>query len=369
MDVLIRFPWLAALPALVLVVLHLRRANRASVTAAVLWLAYGGYEWFAVPPEANIRVDLVLIYPALFLITGLALLLATVREIAARTARQPEESAGATVSDLVAATTDGAPPASPQPSAPDSPPALPAPPPSPVPPVSPPPAGGSPLRVALSSAMASPLASRVIVTGEVDEAGQFEIDVAPESTDVVVPAVLGVCGIWLVLVCCIGVYGFAWPLFAPALLAAIALVVGVSGRRRLVFRHDHVAVDIAFGKLRMMLAGARPGAIDEITVGARGVDLDARHGPEHIGDRLPSQQIDALATVINAWRDAATAQADAAVSLNDAATVTVSSAAVLTRMRAHALAGRVDVEWHYHHSVSTMLACVIVSFVLALFVP
>lgn len=55
----------------------LRRAPKANVlfVPAALWLAYAGWEWLVVTqsPEANIRVDLMLIWPVLALVTAWAL--------------------------------------------------------------------------------------------------------------------------------------------------------------------------------------------------------------------------------------------------------------------------------------------------------
>jgi len=55
----------------------LRDAPKANVlwVSALLWLAYAGWEWLVVTrtPDANIRVDLLLIWPVLGLATAWAL--------------------------------------------------------------------------------------------------------------------------------------------------------------------------------------------------------------------------------------------------------------------------------------------------------
>ncbi len=52
-----------------------RPPSRWLLAAAVAWLAYAAWEWsiLVYTPEANIRVDLILIYPALAAITLWAL--------------------------------------------------------------------------------------------------------------------------------------------------------------------------------------------------------------------------------------------------------------------------------------------------------
>ena len=70
-TLLIDHPWLSLIPAVLLLGLWAVRRSRMSLVAAVLWLAYPGWE-FAVKetsPDANIRVDLLLIYPLLTIAT------------------------------------------------------------------------------------------------------------------------------------------------------------------------------------------------------------------------------------------------------------------------------------------------------------
>lgn len=89
-------PLRIAAVAAVLLLLHaaLRRwgaatgpASRWPLAAAVAWLAYAAWEWMVLvrTPEANIRVDLLVIYPALAAITLWALLRAIRQASAVRT--------------------------------------------------------------------------------------------------------------------------------------------------------------------------------------------------------------------------------------------------------------------------------------------
>jgi hypothetical protein len=70
-TVLIAHPWLALLPAALLAALWWRSRARTTFVAAALWIAYLGWE-IAVSEDrtdANIRIDLLLIYPLLFIVT------------------------------------------------------------------------------------------------------------------------------------------------------------------------------------------------------------------------------------------------------------------------------------------------------------
>lgn len=71
MDLLIRHPWLALVPALVLFGLWWRSRSRWALAGAVLWLAYLCWEYVvqAGSEEADIRVDLLLLYPILVAVT------------------------------------------------------------------------------------------------------------------------------------------------------------------------------------------------------------------------------------------------------------------------------------------------------------
>jgi hypothetical protein len=78
----VRHPSLARLIAIVFVAafadrwLGRTRPTAASVgpaAAARVWCAYGVYDW-RIPPDMNIRVDLLLIAPVLWFVSGLGLL-------------------------------------------------------------------------------------------------------------------------------------------------------------------------------------------------------------------------------------------------------------------------------------------------------
>lgn len=66
MGVLIAHPWLAVLAGTALLALWWWSRSRWVAAAAVGWLAYAGWELLVTEgPDANIRIDLLLIYPVL----------------------------------------------------------------------------------------------------------------------------------------------------------------------------------------------------------------------------------------------------------------------------------------------------------------
>jgi hypothetical protein len=74
MAVLIEAPLLAALPALLLLGVHLWSRRRLALVAALAWLAYVPYELgmkyrILCSGECNIRVDLLILYPGLALLS------------------------------------------------------------------------------------------------------------------------------------------------------------------------------------------------------------------------------------------------------------------------------------------------------------
>lgn len=88
MGILISWPWLALIPAAGFFLLHRFSPHRLVTTTALLWLCYGLYEYgmyrrWLCSGECNIRVDLLLIYPALIALS-LAAAFAAVRAIARR---------------------------------------------------------------------------------------------------------------------------------------------------------------------------------------------------------------------------------------------------------------------------------------------
>ncbi|WMY74603.1 hypothetical protein RHD99_01045 [Buttiauxella selenatireducens] len=73
MDLLIRFPWIAFVAALLFFVLWRLHPKRSSMVAALAWLIYGIYEFtifFRLTcDDTCIRVDLLVLYPLLLLIS------------------------------------------------------------------------------------------------------------------------------------------------------------------------------------------------------------------------------------------------------------------------------------------------------------
>lgn len=69
-TILIGCPWLALLPAGLLLALWALSASRVVLVTALLWVAYLAWELFVTEgPDANIRLDLLLIYPVLLVLT------------------------------------------------------------------------------------------------------------------------------------------------------------------------------------------------------------------------------------------------------------------------------------------------------------
>jgi hypothetical protein len=79
MAIFIDFPWLAAIPGLVLIGLARWRRSRVAAVAGGMWLLYAGYEtgmklrWLC-SGDCNIRIDLLVIYPVLVVLSLLGLL-------------------------------------------------------------------------------------------------------------------------------------------------------------------------------------------------------------------------------------------------------------------------------------------------------
>jgi uncharacterized membrane protein len=73
-STLIDYPWLALLGAAALAIVWRSTRSRIALVAAILWFVYAGWE-IAVSeerPDANIRIDLLVIYPVLAVLTVLA---------------------------------------------------------------------------------------------------------------------------------------------------------------------------------------------------------------------------------------------------------------------------------------------------------
>jgi hypothetical protein len=74
MGIFIEYPWLAALVATLFLGLGRWRGRRAAVAVGVVWLLYAVYEmgmkqrWLC-SGECNIRIDLLLVYPMLLVLT------------------------------------------------------------------------------------------------------------------------------------------------------------------------------------------------------------------------------------------------------------------------------------------------------------
>lgn len=83
MSLFIEYPWLAAGIGIAFLVLYRLARRGVILVAALAWLGYGGYEmamrlrWLCTG-ECNIRVDLLLIYP-LLLVLSLAAFVSWVR--------------------------------------------------------------------------------------------------------------------------------------------------------------------------------------------------------------------------------------------------------------------------------------------------
>jgi hypothetical protein len=73
-TLLIDHPWLALLGAAALAVVWGSTRSRLTLVSAVLWVAYAGWEITVSEDraDANIRIDLIVIYPVLAVLTVLA---------------------------------------------------------------------------------------------------------------------------------------------------------------------------------------------------------------------------------------------------------------------------------------------------------
>jgi hypothetical protein len=77
LGVFIAWPFLALIPAALFAFIFVRSRRPVTVVAALAWLAYLPYEYamklrILCSGECNIRVDLLLIYPFLFILSALA---------------------------------------------------------------------------------------------------------------------------------------------------------------------------------------------------------------------------------------------------------------------------------------------------------
>jgi len=74
MAVFIAYPWAALIVAAVFAILHVRRRRRMLAVTGIAWLLYAFYEYMIhyalwCDAECNIRVDLLLIYPVLIVLS------------------------------------------------------------------------------------------------------------------------------------------------------------------------------------------------------------------------------------------------------------------------------------------------------------
>jgi hypothetical protein len=79
MAVLIEEPWLAVVPLAVFVALYALSRNRLILAAAAAWLLYLPYEYsmklrLLCTGECNIRIDLLILYPLLALLSALGII-------------------------------------------------------------------------------------------------------------------------------------------------------------------------------------------------------------------------------------------------------------------------------------------------------
>lgn len=92
MGVFIEWPWLALIPCAVFGLLYRLSGRRLVAALAVTWLCYALYEYgmrrrWLCSGECNIRVDLLLLYPVLALLSVAALI------VAVRALRRPQDAA------------------------------------------------------------------------------------------------------------------------------------------------------------------------------------------------------------------------------------------------------------------------------------
>jgi hypothetical protein len=91
LSLAIEAPWLALLPACLFLVLYLVLRRKVIAAAALIWLAYAIYEYamhrrWLCTGECDIRVDLLLLYPVLLLVSVVASVAAARAVIRRRTA-------------------------------------------------------------------------------------------------------------------------------------------------------------------------------------------------------------------------------------------------------------------------------------------
>lgn len=88
MSVLIEYPSLALIPAMLFLAGYRVSRKRLALAASIAWLCYSGYEYgmsrrWLCTGECNIRIDLLLLYPVLVL-TSVAAAVVVFRALARR---------------------------------------------------------------------------------------------------------------------------------------------------------------------------------------------------------------------------------------------------------------------------------------------
>lgn len=79
LGILIGYPWLAFVPAIIFAVLYWRSKLRLTAITSLAWFLYSIYEYgmylrILCSGECNIRVDLLLIYPILLILSITAII-------------------------------------------------------------------------------------------------------------------------------------------------------------------------------------------------------------------------------------------------------------------------------------------------------
>lgn len=79
-GIFIPYPYIALIPAIIFGLFYFKSKNKTVLAAAVLWLVYAIYEELMLlrilcSGECNIRIDLLAIYPILFVLSAIALYL------------------------------------------------------------------------------------------------------------------------------------------------------------------------------------------------------------------------------------------------------------------------------------------------------
>ena len=77
LGIMIAFPWLALIPAVIFAVHYRYSKVRLTLITAIAWIVYAVYEYgmyfrILCSGECNIRIDLLIIYPVLLVLTVIA---------------------------------------------------------------------------------------------------------------------------------------------------------------------------------------------------------------------------------------------------------------------------------------------------------